>query len=73
MQKEDLLRRMRLVVTITVAVFAVLVVTLLIQFGLIAHYHTEIKRLTDRNEEMQQEIENLKQDDDYYQKENQNG
>lgn len=70
MQKEDLLKRMRLVVTITIVVFVVLVVTLLIQFGLIAHYHTEMKQLSDRNEEMQQEIENLKKDYDFYHKNN---
>lgn len=62
MQKEDLLKRMRLFVTITTVAFVVLVVTLLIQFGFIAFYHTEMKRLHDDNLRMQEEIENLKKD-----------
>ncbi|MCQ2382754.1 MAG: hypothetical protein MJ060_02845 [Clostridia bacterium] len=67
MQKEDLLRRLRLFAIITTTVFVVLVVTLLVQFGFIAHYHTETKRLQERNDALQQEIDGLEKDIEYYQ------
>ena len=66
MQKEDLIRRIRLVATIATAAFVVLIVTLLIQFGFIAHYHTQLNELEERNAEMQQEIEELKEEIIYY-------
>lgn len=65
MQKEDLIKRLRLFAAITTTVFVVLVITLLIQFGFIAHYHTEMKRLQDRNTELEQEIDGLEQDIEY--------
>lgn len=69
MQKEDLIKRIRLVATITTIAFVVLVVTLLIQFGFIAHYHTKMNDLENHNAEMQQEIEDLKQEITYYENE----
>lgn len=66
MQKEDLIKRIRLVATIATIAFVVLVVTLLIQFGFIAHYHTQITELEERNAEMQEEIEAVKKDIEYY-------
>ena len=69
MQKEDLIKRIRLVATITTIAFVVLVVTLLIQFGFIAHYHTRMNDLEKRNAEMQQEIEDLKDDITFYENE----
>ena len=68
MQKEDLLKRLRLVVTITTVAFAVLIVTLLIQFGFIAHYHTQINKLQDDNVTMQEEIQDLQDQNKMYQK-----
>ncbi len=67
MQKEDLLKRLRLFAVITTTAFVVLVVTLLIQFGFIAHYHAETKRLQERNAALQQEIDGLEKDIEYYQ------
>ena len=69
MQKEDLLKRLRLFAVITTTVFVVLVVTLLVQFGFIAHYHAETKRLEDRNAELQRAIDGLEKDIEYYQSE----
>ncbi len=66
MQKEDLIKRLRLFATITTVVFVVLVVSLLVQFGFIAYYHTEMKHLQDRNAELQQELDNLEADEPYY-------
>ena len=66
MQKEDLIKRIRLFATIITVAFVVLVVTLLVQFGFIAHYHTQMNDLEKRNAKMQQEIENLQKDIDYY-------
>ena len=65
MQKEDLIKRIRLIAVITTAVFVFLVVTLLIQFGFIAHYHTEIKRLQDQNAEMQRQLDGLEKEEAY--------
>lgn len=67
MQKEDLLKRLRLFAVITTTVFVVLVVTLLVQFGFIAHYHAETKRLKDHNAELQRAIDGLEKDVEYYQ------
>lgn len=67
MQKEDLLKRLRLFAVITTTVFVVLVVTLLVQFGFIAHYHAETKRLEDHNAELQRAIDGLEKDIEYYQ------
>ena len=53
-------------VVVVVTFFVVVVVTLLIQFGFIAHYHTKMNDLEKRNAEMQQEIEDLKQEITYY-------
>lgn len=72
MQKEDLLKRLRLVVTITTVAFAVLIVTLLIQFGFIAHYHTQINKLQDDNVAMQEEIQDLKDEIKMYENQNSN-
>ncbi len=68
MQKEDLIKRMRLFVTLTTVAFVVLIVTLLIQFGFIAHYHTEMKHLQDRNAEIQNDLEDLQKAFDYWEK-----
>ena len=65
MQKEDLIKRMRLIAAVATTVFVVLVVALLVQFGFIAHYHAEMKKLQDRNTEMQAEIDGLEQDLEY--------
>lgn len=68
MQKEDLIKRIRLFATIATTAFVFLIVTLLVQFGFIAHYHTEMSELEKRNAEMQQEIDGLKAENEYYQK-----
>lgn len=67
MQQEDLLKRIRLFATITTVAFVVLVVTLLIQFGFIAYYHTQLTELSKDNVAMQQEIEDLKAEIEYIQ------
>lgn len=66
MQKEDLIKRLRLFVTLTTVVFVVLVVTLLIQFGFIAYYHTQMKNLQNDNASIKKELEDLKKDQDYW-------
>lgn len=66
MQQEDLLKRIRLFATITTVAFVVLVVTLLIQFGFIAYYHTQLSELSKNNITMQQDIENLRAEVEYY-------
>lgn len=65
MQKEDLIKRLRLIAVITTTLLVVLVITLLVQFGFIAHNHQEIKRLQDRNTELQREIEGLENQKKY--------
>ena len=66
MQKEDLIKRIRLVATIATVAFVVLIVTLLIQFGFIAHYHTQLNELEERNAEMQEEIEAVKKEIEFF-------
>ena len=66
MQKEDLIKRMRLFVTLTTMAFIVLVVGLLVQFGFIAYYHGRMTELREDNARMQQELEDLKKDGPYY-------
>lgn len=61
MQKEDLIKRIRLFVTITTITFAVMVVTLLVQFGFIAHYNTQLSQLQKNNQAMQEEIKYLEE------------
>ena len=61
MNKEDLIKRIRLFVIITTVTFVVLVVTLLVQFGFIAHYNMEMKRLQRENEAIQEEIKHLEE------------
>ena len=65
MQKEDLIKRLRLIAVITTTLLVVLVITLLVQFGFIVHNHQEIKRLQDRNTELQREIEGLENQKKY--------
>lgn len=67
MQKEDLIKRMRLFVTLTTVAFVLLVVILLVQFGFIAHYNTERKRLQDEKTTIQKEIDDLKKELEYIQ------
>ena len=62
MQKEDLLKRMRLVVTLTTMVLVFLVVTLLVQFGFIAYYNGERQRLQEENTKMQAELDKMSKD-----------
>ena len=71
MQKEDLIKRIKIFATIATTAFVFLIVTLLVQFGFIAHYHTEMSDLEERNAEMQQEIEKLKNEITYYENLNQ--
>lgn len=66
MQKEDLIKRLRLFATITTVVFVVLVVSLLVQFGFIAYYHTQMKVLQENKVELKKEIDGLKEDLEYY-------
>lgn len=66
MQKEDLIKRLRLFVTLTTVVFVFLVVTLLVQFGFIAYYHTTMKNLQNDNAAMKKELEDLKKDGAYW-------
>ena len=65
MQQEDLLKRIRLFATMTTVAFVVLIVTLLIQFGFIAFYHTQLTNLERNNIQMQQEIEELRAEIEY--------
>jgi len=65
MQQEDLLKRIRLFATMTTVAFVVLIVTLLIQFGFIAFYHTQLTNLEKNNIQMQQEIEELRAEIEY--------
>ena len=66
MQKEDLIKRLRLFATITTVVFVVLVVSLLVQFCFIAYYHTQMKVLQENKVELKKEIDGLKEDLEYY-------
>ena len=66
MQKEDLLKKIRLWATIITTAFVVLVVGLVIQFGLIAYHNTELARLQADNAEKQELVENLHKDQAYY-------
>ena len=66
MQKEDLIKRLRLFATITTTLFVVLIITLLVQFGFIAYYHNQVKHLQDRNDELSQQIEDIKDELTYY-------
>lgn len=66
MQKEDLIKRLRLFAAITTTLFVVLIVTLLVQFGFIAYYHNQVKHLQDRNDELSQEIKDIKDELEYY-------
>lgn len=66
MQKEDLLKRMRLFVTLTTVAFVVLVVGLLIQFGFIAYYHNQMTELQERNAQIEKAIEDLQYELDYW-------
>ena len=59
MQKEDLIKRLRLIAAITTTVFVFMVVALLVQFGFIAYYHSEIRELHNHNTELQQSIDDL--------------
>lgn len=65
MQKEDLLKRIRLFATLTTVAFAVLIVTLLIQFGFITYYRSEIKQMQQENAQMREEIQQIKDDIEY--------
>ena len=65
MQKEDLLKRIRLFATLTTVAFAVLIVTLLIQFGFITYYRSEIKQMQQENAQMREEIQEIKDEIDY--------
>ena len=67
MQKEDLIKRLRLFATITTTLFVVLIVTLLIQFGFIAYYRNEVNRLHESNEELTKTVEDLEHNVNYYQ------
>ena len=60
MQQEDLLKRIRIFATITTIAFVVLIVTLLIQFGFITYYHSQMTELTHNNATMQEQIEELR-------------
>ena len=66
MQKEDLIKRIKIFATIATTAFVFLIVTLLIQFGFIAHYHTQVTELEERNAEMQEEIEAVKKEIEFY-------
>ena len=72
MNKEDLIKRIRLFVIITTVTFVVLVVTLLIQFGFIAHYNMEMKRLQRENEAIQKEIDHLEEEIQFNQAQKEN-
>ena len=67
MQKEDLLKRLRIFATVTTVVMVLLVVGLLIQFGLIAYHNTELTRLRRENAAKQEQIAQLEKELEYYQ------
>lgn len=69
MQKEDLLKKLRLWATVITAAFVVLIVALVIQFGLIAHNNTELARLQTENAAKQETVDNLHKDQSYFENE----
>lgn len=69
MQKEDLLKRLRIFATVTTVVMVLLVVGLLIQFGLIAYHNTELTRLRQANTARQNQIAQLEKELEYYRSE----
>lgn len=66
MQKEDLLKRIRLWATLITTAFVVLIVALVIQFGLIAHNNAELTRLRSENAAKRALIENTDKENAYY-------
>ena len=56
MQKEDLLKRIKIFAAVVTTAFVVLVVGLVIQFGFIAHQNTELARLKQGNADKQAQI-----------------
>ena len=66
MQKEDLLRKIRLWATVVTSAFVVLIVALVIQFGLIAYHNSERARLQTENAAKQELVDSLHQDQAYY-------
>ncbi|MCM1404439.1 MAG: hypothetical protein NC133_02995 [Prevotella sp.] len=67
MQKEDLIKRMRFFVGLTTVAFVVLIVALLVQFGFIAHYHTERNQLQKENAAIREQLSQLESEKEYIQ------
>ena len=66
MQKEDLIKRLRLFVTLTTVAFVFLAVVLLMQFGFIAYYNNQMQSLREENARIEKAIEDLKKEGAYY-------
>lgn len=65
MQKEDLLKRIKIFAAIVTTAFVVLIVGLIIQFGFIAHQNTELARLKSGNAEKQEQITDVERELEY--------
>ena len=65
MQKEDLVKRLRLFAVLTTTLLVFLVVTLLIQFGFIANNRKKIQDMHNDNAALQQEIDDIEHQANY--------
>ncbi len=65
MQKEDLVKRLKIFAAVVTTAFVVLIVGLVIQFGFIAHQNTELARLKAGNEAKRQEIIEIEREVEY--------
>lgn len=65
MQKEDLLKRIKIFAAVVTTAFVVLIVGLVIQFGFIAHQNTELARLKSGNAEKQEQIVDIERELEY--------
>lgn len=67
MQQADLLKRLKIITTVATLAFVVLIVALLVQFGLMAYYHSTLTDLQKNNAAKEAELQQLKDNLAYYQ------
>lgn len=65
MQKEDLLKRIKIFAAVVTTAFVLLTVGLVIQFGFIAHQNTELARLKAGNAAKQEQIIDIERELEY--------
>ena len=65
MQKEDLLKRIKIFAALVTTAFVVLIVGLVIQFGFIAHQNAELARLKAGNAAKQEQIVDIERELEY--------